>query len=53
MARLIALLRDKSGGTAIEYGLIVSLITIVAIAGISAVGGNMGRMYDNVATTLP
>jgi pilus assembly protein Flp/PilA len=53
MRRLIALLKDSRGATAIEYGLIVSLITIAVIAAISAVGGNMGRMYNNVAATMP
>ena len=38
MEILSRLLRDESGATAIEYGLIVALIVIVVIGGINGVG---------------
>jgi pilus assembly protein Flp/PilA len=53
MAGLIALLKDRRGATAIEYALIASLISIVLVGAIVAVGTNMTGMYDNVATRMP
>lgn len=41
-----AFLADECGVTAIEYGLLAALITIAAIAGISATGVNVLAMYD-------
>jgi pilus assembly protein Flp/PilA len=41
--------KDKSGGTAIEYGLIVSLIVIAISASLSSMAGETIDMWDNVA----
>lgn len=38
---------DK-GATAIEYGLIVSLIVIALISGLSALGGGAGGMWTKI-----
>ena len=38
MRFLANLLRDESGATAIEYGLIAALISVVIIAAVTAVG---------------
>ena len=48
ISRLIKLVRNKRGATAIEYGLIVALIVIVVVAGISTLGGSNGGMWGNM-----
>jgi Flp pilus assembly pilin Flp len=40
MKKLLHLLRDESGATAIEYGLIVCLIVIGIVASIANIGSN-------------
>jgi pilus assembly protein Flp/PilA len=47
-----ALLRDDSGATAIEYGLIGALISVVIITVVTTVGVNMETMFNTVATNL-
>jgi pilus assembly protein Flp/PilA len=45
-------LKDESGPTAIEYGLIAALISVVCIAAMTAVGGNLQTVYTNISTAL-
>ncbi|PZU10226.1 Flp family type IVb pilin [Sphingomonas sp.] len=44
--------RDSRGATAIEYGLIVSLVVIAIVAGISSVGGATGGLWGNMANKV-
>ena len=46
------LLRDDSGATAIEYGLIAALIAVAAVATMTTVGTNLSTTFNNVATKL-
>ena len=46
------LLRDESGATAIEYGLIADLIAVAAIAAFQLVGTNLSSIFNTVATDL-
>lgn len=46
------LLRDEAGATAIEYGLIAALIAVAAIAGMGALGTQLGRTFNSVGNTL-
>ena len=46
------LLRDESGATAIEYGLIAALIAVAAIAAFQLVGTNLSGIFNTVATDL-
>lgn len=46
------LLRDESGATAIEYGLIAALIAVAAIAAFRLVGTNLSSIFNTVATDL-
>ena len=46
------LLRQESGATAIEYGLIAALIAVAAIAALSLVGTNLSGIFNTVATKL-
>jgi pilus assembly protein Flp/PilA len=50
--RLIRLFSDASGATAIEYGLIASLIAVAIIAGATTVGTNLGTTFSNLASSL-
>ena len=43
MKKLIAFFKDEDGVTAIEYGLIASLIAVAIIVAVTAVGGNLLR----------
>jgi len=46
------LLKDESGATAIEYGLIAALIAVAAIAAFQLVGTNLSGIFNTVATKL-
>lgn len=45
-------LKDESGATAIEYGLIVALIAVVIIAAVTAIGGTLENTFNNVNDSL-
>lgn len=45
-------LKDESGATAIEYGLIASLIAITIIAGANALGNQISNTFSAIATKL-
>ena len=40
---------DESGATAIEYGLIASLIAVAIIVGANTLGGNLNTLFNDVA----
>jgi pilus assembly protein Flp/PilA len=44
--------RDESGATAIEYGLIAALISVVVITALTTVGTNLKADFTSVATAL-
>jgi pilus assembly protein Flp/PilA len=43
---------DKSGATAIEYGLIGALISVVVIVAVKLVGTNLSTTFDKIANNL-
>jgi pilus assembly protein Flp/PilA len=45
-------LRDESGATAIEYGLIAAGIAVVIIAAVQSVGTNLNGTFTTVASNL-
>ena len=45
-------LKDESGATAIEYGLIAALIAVVIITGVTAVGTQLSTTFTNLSTNL-
>jgi pilus assembly protein Flp/PilA len=45
-------LKDESGATAIEYGLIVALIAVVIIAAVTAIGGTLNETFSTVNSEL-
>lgn len=46
------LLRNESGATAIEYGLIAALVSVAAIAALTAMGSSLRDMFGTVSTEL-
>ncbi len=52
MKKFIRFLKDESGATAIEYGLIAALIAVVIIGGATAVGTSLSSLFISVASEL-
>ena len=52
MKKLARFLRDESGATAIEYGLIAALIAVAAVTVLGTVGTNLTATFSTVATKL-
>jgi pilus assembly protein Flp/PilA len=46
------ILKDCSGPTAIEYGLIAALIAVVTIAGLTTLGTTLNSRYNAIATQV-
>ncbi|WP_430513429.1 Flp family type IVb pilin [Pannonibacter phragmitetus] len=44
--------KDESGATAIEYGLIAGLISVVIVGILQATGGSLTAVFTNVNTAL-
>lgn len=47
-----AFVKDETGATAIEYGLIVGLISIVIAATVPTIGTTLRGVFENINTTL-
>ncbi|MFA1675625.1 Flp family type IVb pilin [Rhizobium mongolense] len=45
-------LKDESGATAIEYGLIAALISVALIAGATSLGTKINATFNSLATTM-
>jgi pilus assembly protein Flp/PilA len=45
-------IRDISGATAIEYGLIASLVAVAIIAALVTLGGNMTNTYGEISNNM-
>ena len=45
-------MKDESGATAIEYGLIAALISVALIGGATALGSSLDTTFTNLSTTL-
>ena len=52
LARYGIVLRDEEGQGLIEYVLIAALISVVAIAAIRTVGGNVSTLWTTVSTAV-
>ncbi len=46
-------LKDESGATAIEYGLIAALISVAIIGGATTLGSNIGSTFNKIAKQIP
>ncbi|MCW2315335.1 pilus assembly protein Flp/PilA [Rhodoblastus acidophilus] len=52
MKTLMSFFKDESGATAIEYGLIAALISVVAIATLTTVGTKLNAKFEGVSNGL-
>ncbi|HEY1883609.1 MAG TPA: Flp family type IVb pilin [Candidatus Cybelea sp.] len=46
------MIRDEEGATMVEYGLLVALIAMVALAGVKLLGTNLSAVYNSVAGSI-
>lgn len=44
--------RDEKGATAVEYGIMVSLIAVVIIVAVTLLGGNLKTTFDKTACNV-
>jgi pilus assembly protein Flp/PilA len=44
--------REEDGATAVEYGLMVSLIAVAIIGAVGIIGTNLNLMFTDVGTEL-
>ncbi len=49
---VVSLLRDKGGANAVEYALIMALVAVFIIAGVLAMSGAIGALFNSMATCL-
>jgi pilus assembly protein Flp/PilA len=49
---LRSFLRDESGATAIEYGLIAALVAVAIIISVDALGSSLRGLFDGVKTKV-
>jgi len=51
--RIARFVKDKSGVTAIEYGLIALLVAVGIIASVTLLGDSVSAMFNTVASSMP
>jgi pilus assembly protein Flp/PilA len=49
---VLKFLRDESGATAIEYGLIAAGISLAIIAAVNGLGSSLSSKFDSINTSL-
>jgi pilus assembly protein Flp/PilA len=52
MKQGVRFLKDQSGATAIEYGLIAGLIAVVIIGAVTRLGSNISNKFNIIANNL-
>jgi pilus assembly protein Flp/PilA len=52
MAKLMKLIKNNRGATAIEYGLIAALIAVAAIGAMQSIGNKLNSTFNNVSNSL-
>jgi pilus assembly protein Flp/PilA len=52
MAKILSFLRDESGATAIEYGLIAAGISVAIISVLGGLGSKLKTTFTSVQTAL-
>ena len=52
MRNVVKFLKDESGATAIEYGLIAALVGVAIIATVSALGDSLSAVFAEVSSKL-
>ena len=52
MKNVMRFLKNKSGATAIEYGLIAALIAVAVIGGVGALGTSANATFNKVSSSI-
>ena len=52
MSKLVSFLRDETGATAIEYGLIAAGISVAIIVAVQSTGSALNTTFTSVQTAL-
>jgi pilus assembly protein Flp/PilA len=52
MSKFVAFLKNESGATAIEYGLIAAGISVAIISVVTSLGTNLNTTFTSVANAL-
>jgi pilus assembly protein Flp/PilA len=50
--RVAGFLKDENGATAIEYGLIVGLVALVAVGALTTIGTNLREILQSISDKL-
>lgn len=46
-------LADQSGSSAIEYGLIAAMVSVVLVGAVTTLGGKIADVFSQVAAAVP
>jgi pilus assembly protein Flp/PilA len=52
MKRIRNFFKDETGASAVEYGLLVSLIAVVIVAAVTVLGKNVSSKLNSAATSI-
>ena len=52
MSKIVAFLKNESGATAIEYGLIAAGISVALIAVVNTIGTKLNTNFSSISTQL-
>ncbi|MEM5328140.1 Flp family type IVb pilin [Paraburkholderia sp. JHI2823] len=52
IAQVKTFARDENGITALEYGMLAGLITVLIIASIASIGSTLKNVFSDVATAI-
>ena len=52
MSKIVAFLKNESGATAIEYGLIAAGISVAIIAVVNSIGTSLNTSFSSISTQL-
>ena len=52
MSKIVAFLKNESGATAIEYGLVAAGISVAIIAVVNTIGTKLNTNFSSISTQL-
>jgi pilus assembly protein Flp/PilA len=52
IATLRTVIRDDAGATLVEYGLLIALIALIAVAALTLFGHDLRRLFRRLANAL-
>ena len=52
MKRLLKFLKNEHGASAVEYGLLVAMVTAVIVGAVTLLGGNLQQTFNYVASVV-